>query len=76
MESIYLKQRIIKDLDLIEQNEMLWVVWQFIDYLKAHLVTPTGNIRQVMGFASCLSDKEANELRHIQTQFNTIEGDW
>ncbi len=70
-----LKDKILVDLEEIQNRAILRKIFDFIQELKPEDGHSNGS--EVLKFAGTLSDDEATEmLKLIDEEFNTIEGDW
>lgn len=71
-----LKESIVKDLQAIQNPQLLHQFYEYIQTIKKTKHTQT-NREKVLQFAGLLSDKQANAIKKsIDENFNTIEGEW
>lgn len=70
-----LKKQIILDLDILEKYGMLHLVSQFVELMKHQ--KPAFITNPIRHFAGSMPKKNAEEIETIiNTEFNTIEGEW
>lgn len=73
-----LKDKILIDLEHIENPSTLNQIFEFIREIRqAHSVAHKSNRKRVLRFAGKIRAEDANEIIEIiDSEFNTIEGEW
>jgi len=73
-----LKDKILLDLAEIKNPSLLIQIFEYIQQIKEEHSSPTnGNKSEVLKFAGKITSEEAKEIQDvIDSEFNSIEGEW
>jgi hypothetical protein len=74
---MFLKQHIIKDIENIENTQLLNQVYEYLQIVKQSEKQLQPNINNVLKFAGLLTDAQAKKISDtVNKEFNQIEGEW
>jgi phosphopantetheine adenylyltransferase len=74
---MFLKQHIIKDIENIENTQLLNQVYEYLQIVKQSEKQLQPNINSVLKFAGLITNTQAKKISStIQKEFNQIEGEW
>ena len=72
-----IKEKIFLDLKDIVHPKILYQILDFITLLKRNTNKLKGNCQNALSLAGSLSNQDSEEIQKtIDTEFNTIEGEW
>jgi hypothetical protein len=74
---MFLKQHIIKDIENIENTQLLNQVYEYLQIVKQSEKQLHPNINNVLKFVGLLTDAQAKKISDtVNKEFNQIEGEW
>ena len=73
-----LKDKILIDLRMIKNPNLLNQIFEFIQIIKeSYSTSQESNKQNVLKFAGVITDEEAKEIKGIiNKEFNNLEGEW